>query len=323
MLRSQTNERFMRNTRYASAGVLVLLVLAACERSSPPSGPRSAAESNAANPTVTSPAGIEMVLVPAGEFMMGDANGEFDEQPARRVRVSGFLMDRQEVTQAAFQAMMGKNPAKSVGSNKPVERVSWVWAVQYCNMRSLREGLQPCYDPKTLQRDRAANGYRLPTEAEWEYACRAGTTTRWSFGDDPQKCGQHAWFKDNASNTTHEVRLKEPNAWGLYDMHGNVAEWCEDYYAEAYGAQETSDPQGPAAGDERVLRGGSWKTSDDVCRSSARFSQPPGLADVCFGYDAYGFRCVRNAPAADAAAGNSTGDPAADTPPHPSAGAKP
>ncbi len=163
-------------------------------------------------------------------------------------------------------------------------------------MRSQRDGLQPCYDLKSLVCDFAADGYRLPTEAEWEYACRAGTSTRWSFGDDANKLKDHAWYKPNAAKKTHPVKAKRPNPWGLYDMHGNVAEWCQDFYAEEYSDGDVvQDPRGPAGGEDRVLRGGSWAVDEDSCRSSARNFEAPGFADVCFGYEAYGFRCVRRA----------------------------
>jgi formylglycine-generating enzyme required for sulfatase activity len=234
-----------------------------------------------------------MVLIPAGEFAMGEERGEDDERPVRRVRIGAFYMDCTEVTQASYQDLMGKNPSKSVAADKPVERVSWVSAAQYCNMRSLREGLKPCYDAGTLTCDFQANGYRLPTEAEWEYACRAGTTSRWSCGDDPAELERCAWFKKNSEKSPHAVKQKQPNPWGLYDLHGNVAEWCQDYYAESYDAAQVADPAGPEAGEERVLRGGSWKTSEDRCRSAARFSETPAFADACFGTEEYGFRCVR------------------------------
>ena len=272
------------------------LLLGGCERRDL-DRPESAGAGSAVTPeTISTPLGVEMVLVPAGEFLMGDDRGDDDEKPAHRVRVSAFYMDTSEVTQASYGQLMGKNPAKFKRPDKPVERVGWHAAVRYSNARSLREGLTPCYDAQTLQCDFAADGYRLPTEAEWEYACRAGATTRYWFGNDPGKLAAHGWFKGNAAGTTNPVKRKKPNPWGLYDMHGNVAEWCNDFYGEGYGSQsEGEDPRGPTSGEERVLRGGSWKSTAEGCRSSARNSEAPGFADVCFGYEAYGFRCVRRA----------------------------
>jgi formylglycine-generating enzyme required for sulfatase activity len=264
-------------------------------------GCRKGAPAAAAAPvikTITTPGGIEMVIVPAGSFTMGNDNGDDDEKPAHRVTVSGFYMDRYEVTQKAYEALMGKNPAKFVDPDKPVERLSWSMAIKYCNLRSLKDGLQPCYDLQTTECNFAANGYRLPTEAEWEYACRAGTSGAYSFGQNPADLAARAWVESNANQTTHPVGKKQPNPWGLYDMYGNVAEWCNDRYGEKEYTQRAGDnPHGPAKGDERVLRGGSWRGGADRCRSSARASETPGLADVCFGYEAYGFRCVRAAPA--------------------------
>jgi len=277
-------------------------VLAGCAGS--PEPPQQAAGK------ITTPTGVEMALIPAGDFVMGDDGGDADERPAHKVRISACYIDTSEVMQAAYEAMMGKNPAKFIGPDRPVDRVSWYGAIQYSNMRSLREGLKPCYDLKTLACDFSADGYRLPTEAEWEYACRAGTHTRYSFGGDASGLAAHAWFKDNSGKATHPVRQKSANAWSLFDMHGNVAEWCNDFYAAGYGAGggasdagnhvndpqgPVADPRGPASGTQRVLRGGSWASTADACRSSARTGEAPGLADVCFGYEAYGFRCVRRA----------------------------
>ena len=244
---------------------------------------------------MTAKTGIEMVCIPAGQFTMGDASGEDDEKPAHTVRLSNFWIDTAEVTQQSFQALMGKNPSRWVGPDRPVDRVPWLMAIQYCNMRSAREGLKPCYDLATQKCNFAADGYRLPTEAEWEYACRAGTTTAWSFGDDAASLSRHAWFKTNAGKGSHPVREKAANPWGLHDMHGNVAEWCHDYYQDAYPAGEAVDPSGPPSADERVLRGGSWNTGGEACRSAARRAETPAFADACFGSDTYGFRCVRRA----------------------------
>lgn len=244
---------------------------------------------------VTTKTGIEMVLIPGGEFIMGDSRGEDDEKPAHKVKISAFYMDKYEVTQKAYEAMMGRNPAKFKGPDKPVERVSWFGAIQYCNMRSLREDLTPCYDLEGLECNYEADGYRLPTEAEWEYACRAGTGTRYCFGNAPGKLGRYAWFKENASKTSHPVGQKKPNPWNLYDMHGNVWEWCNDYYSENYYQKNgRENPHGPSTGEERVLRGGSWANGAESLRCWRRYSETPGFADVCFGYEAYGFRCVRS-----------------------------
>jgi formylglycine-generating enzyme required for sulfatase activity len=271
------------------------LLLAACGQGGKP--PRVENPPPAAPKTTTTKTGIEMALIPAGEFIMGDDRGDADEKPAHKVQISAFYMDTREVTQKAYESLMEKNPSKSKGPDKPVEQVDWYHAVLYCNMRSLKEGLKSCYDAKTLACDSAADGYRLPTEAEWEYACRAGTRGKYSGGDDPAKLRASAWFKANADQMTHPVGQKSPNPWGLFDMHGNVAEWCQDIYSEAYyGKAEGRDPRGPGAGDKRVLRGGSWRTSEDGCRSSARNSENARFADACFGSDAYGFRCVRRAP---------------------------
>ncbi len=285
----------------AAALVLAVLAVGGCGKKEKEAQPAAAA----AKPAAAKPAapeqsvtetGIPMMLIPAGHFAMGDSSGEEDERPAHTVRLDAFYMDKHEVTQEAYEALMGKNPSKSKASDKPVEQVSWYNAVRYCNARSLREGLQPCYEPETLECDFSANGYRLPTEAEWEYACRAGTDTDYSFGNDPADLGRYGWFEENSGDATHPVGQKQPNPWGLHDMHGNVAEWCHDAYDAAYyGAAPEENPRGPAAGEERVLRGGSWQSSENACRSSARYSDAPGFADVCFGYDAYGFRCVRAA----------------------------
>src|SRR5262245_31809515 len=208
-------------------------------------------------PAITTKGGIEMVHVPAGWFEMGHRRGKEDEQPAHRVWVDSFLMDRYEVTQAEWEKRKLPNPSHFKGPTLPVEQISWAQAALYCNERSRAEGLEPCYNEDNAECNFSANGYRLPTEAEWEYACRAGTDTDYSFGNEERGLGEFAWFADNSSRKTHPVGQKRPNPWGLYDMHGNVAEWCNDTYDKHYyGQSPEKNPRGPAEGDRYVLRGG-------------------------------------------------------------------
>lgn len=240
----------------------------------------------------------EMLPVPAGEFSMGDALGADDEKPVRKVKVAAFLMDRTEVTQKSYQALTGRNPSKFKGENDPVNLVSWFDAIRYCNLRSLRDGLKPCYDEKTATCNFEADGYRLPTEAEWEYACRAGTTTRYAFGNNASDLGKYAWTQENAGGRTHPVGTKAANPWGFVDLYGNVAEWCNDFYAaQAYVGDDAENPRGPAVGGECVVRGGSWGKTADACRSASRASETPRFADACFGAENYGFRTIRRIPA--------------------------
>lgn len=251
--------------------------------------------------------GVEMVALPGGEFLMGSVQGNADERPSHKVQVSGFLIDKFEVTHDLMAKVQLPNPSHWQDSpKKPLERVRWRDAKQYCNERSLLEGLQPCYNEKTMDWDcdYAANGYRLPTEAEWEYAARAGTEGPFDFGQ-PDKLRQYAWFAANADQKTHPVGQKQPNRWGLYDIYGNVSEWCEDIYSSSY-YQESPvvDPRGPANPGKdvkRVIRGGSWKSSPDASRSFARQGELTGDSDACFSTDYCGFRCVRRAPAAELA----------------------
>jgi formylglycine-generating enzyme required for sulfatase activity len=245
---------------------------------------------------VKTPSGADMVLLPAGTFVMGSDAGAEDARPAHKITLSSFCMDRHEVTQESYEDLMGVNPSKFEGDQRPVEQVRWTQAVKYCNARSRKEGLAPCYNETTWQCDFSAGGYRLPTEAEWEYACRAGATTAYAFGDDPQGLGAHAWFKGNAAKATHPVGGKRGNAWGLQDLHGNVAEWCHDFYApDYYKASPAQDPHGPATGQKRVMRGGSWASTAEKCTAWYRAADAQSLPDVCLGYDVYGFRCVRSA----------------------------
>ena len=216
--------------------------------------------------------GMKFKLIPAGTFTMGDASGEDDETPHEVTLTKPFKMGIHEVTQAQYEQVMGVNPSGFKGADNPVEMVSWDDAVEFC--RRLSE----------LPAEKAAgNVYRLPTEAEWEYACRAGTTTKYSFGDDESELGDYAWYGVNSDQKTHPVGSKKPNAWGLYDMHGNVFEWCQDRYGD-YPSGSVTDPTGPAVGSFRVSRGGSWLYSAGSCRSAYRGRDYPSDCSLNLGF---------------------------------------
>jgi formylglycine-generating enzyme required for sulfatase activity len=242
-----------------------------------------------------------MVRIPAGSFEMGSRHGRSEEGPVHKVWVDSFLMDRHEVTQAEYEKL-GKreafsNPSHFAGPDLPVEQVTWPQAARFCNARSRLEGLQPCYNEDNGECNFEANGYRLPTEAEWEYACRAGTDTDYSFGNEPRRLSEFGWFADNCAKRTHPVGQKKPNPWGLYDMHGNVAEWCNDVFDRGYyKASPDKNPHGPGDGKDYVLRGGSWKSAQDALQSCYRIGETAGFSDACLARDAIGFRCVRMAP---------------------------
>jgi len=271
-------------------------LLCSCQKIEPAAAPNPGR--NPGYEIVKTKTGAEMVRIPAGSFTMGSADGEPDEAPPHEVTVDAFWMDRTEVTQEQYGRLVLGNPSHFKGSDRPVEQVSWADAALYCNERSRSAGLEPCYDEETAKCNLQANGYRLPTEAEWEYACRAGAATPYAFGADAHQLGQHAWFADNANKKTQPVARKRPNAWGLYDMHGNVAEWCNDVYeAEYYRQSPPQNPPGPEDGEKYVLRGGAWNSRPPRCRAAARVGENPGFQDACFARDAIGFRCVRRADA--------------------------
>jgi len=232
-----------------------------------------------------------MVWINGGTFTMGSPAGErgrlANEGPQRQVTVSSFYMGKYPVTQSSYQEIMGRNPSAFKGQNQPVEQVSWFDAVEYCNKRSVNEGLTPVYtiNGSSVTWNREANGYRLPTEAEWEYACRAGTQTPYNSSSS---INDIAWYSSNSKGKTQPVGEKEPNSWGLYDMHGNVLEWCWDWLGR-YSAEAQTDPQGAASGTERVYRGGCWRFEANQVRSAYRYGNHPQLRAFIVG-----FRVVRN-----------------------------
>jgi formylglycine-generating enzyme len=276
-------------------GVIVILV-AGCAKVAPELSQGGGVESL---PAIQPQSGGELLLIPAGTFTMGDSAGRPDETP-HAVAVSAFYLDKFPVTQEIYEKVMGVNPSKRKDKRNPVERTQWTDAVRFCNKCSELEGLTPCYDLSTWQCNFDANGYRLPTEAEWEYACRAGSTTRYCCGDAETELVQYAWFKPESQGKTHPVGEKRPNHWGLCDVHGNIWQWCNDWYGENYYAESPKeDPRGPAAGKMRVLRGGAWDSTPDKCRSAYRHKEFPVYSDACFGADSYGFRRARKSVSAE------------------------
>ena len=246
--------------------------------------------------------GIEMVAIPAGSFEMGSPDQDEPDQRLHKVSVSAFLIDKYPVTQEVYEKSMGKNPSLWKGPRNPVDQIRWPDAAAFCNARSQAQGLQPAYDTNTWSCNFDADGYRLPTEAEYEYALRAGSTnTDYWFGNSPEDLKRYAWFKGNSPRGTHPVGEKPPNNWGLCDMVGNVWEWCNDWYQQDYYQHSPQrDPRGPATGQNRVVRGGCWNSKPDYCRAAYRYYEMPTYSDICFAKDLHGqigFRCVKKQPA--------------------------
>jgi formylglycine-generating enzyme required for sulfatase activity len=214
--------------------------------------------------TLTNSIGMKLALIPKGTFMMGSPESEdplaTSERPLHSVTISkDYYLGAYEVTQAQYERIMGKNPSRFKGVNNPVEKVSYVDAIAFCKKLS-----------ELPEEKSAGRVYRLPTEAEWEYTCRAGSTSRFGFGDSESQLGSYGWFNGNSNLTTHPVGEKLPNAWGLYDMHGNVWEWCSDWYGK-YPTGAVTDPVGPTRATDHVIRGGGLGNSAGGCRSAFRF----------------------------------------------------
>jgi formylglycine-generating enzyme required for sulfatase activity len=245
-----------------------------------------------------------MALIPPGSFLMGNttgnAEGLSDEEPVHQVTLTRpFLMSRTEVTQAQYETVMGNNPSSFIGDDLPVEGTTWYDAVAFCNRLSKLESRDTCYtgSGESIVCDFTAKGYRLPTEAEWEYACRGGEETDFYTGNMTQPeyspldpaLDRAGWYGGNSNGQYQPVGLKESNSFGLYDMHGNVMEWCWDRYA-GYASGPSTDPRGPDVGGSRVHRGSGWWTGASPCRSARRGSGAPDWISV---YKLSGFRIVR------------------------------
>ncbi len=259
----------------------------------------------------TNPMGMRFVRIEAGEFRMGSSPYQVNqlmnlypptktldwwngEQPQHFVRITRpFLLGVCEVTQGQYKTVTGKNPSHFTGSEAlPVEQVSWIDAATFCNRLSEQSGRKPYY---RIAGDEAAvaggTGYRLPAEAEWEYACRAGTSTLFPFGDDPRVAGDHTWYIDNSGKVTQPVGQKRANPWGLHDMMGNVWEWCDDWYDVAYyQSSPGTDPPGARRATKRVSRGGAWECFAGFCRPAFRGGWVPGTRDKVLGFRVAAFQ---------------------------------
>jgi formylglycine-generating enzyme required for sulfatase activity len=235
-------------------------------------------------PKIFNSIGMELVLIPKGKFTMGSPaseEGRYENETEHEVTISkDYYLGVTEVTQGQYEKVIGVNPSfwqkrvirKSDSSMYPVEQVTWEDAVEFCKELS-----------DLPEEKKAGRVYRLPTEAEWEYACRAGSKSAYSFGKSSKSLGDYAWFDENSNGQTHPVGQKKPNAWGLYDMLGCVWEWCSDWYDE-YPKGAVSDPTGPIKGSVRVYRGGSWRNVPAGCRSAGRRRTAPSLRGDHLGF---------------------------------------
>ena len=235
--------------------------------------------------------GGNFVRVEGGTFQMGSNNGRDNEKPAHTVTVKSFSLGKYPVTQKEWFEIMGTNPSNFKGDNLPVEQVIWLETIEYCNRRSVKEGLKPAYSGSgnNITCDWNANGYRLPTEAEWEYAAKGGNRDPMAYEySGSNSVDTVAWYESNSGRSTKPVGTKMPNSLGLYDMSGNVWEWCWDWYGSYVSGAQT-DPGGASSGSIRVWRGGGWITSAQYVRSASR-----GYGIPSDRHSHLGFRVVRN-----------------------------
>jgi sulfatase modifying factor 1 len=234
-----------------------------------------------------------MILVQGGPFLMGSKDGGSGERPAHQVALNNFYIGKFEVTQEEWCAIMGKNPSFWVGAKSPVESINWYEAVEYCNQRSRMEGLTPCYSGNgdSMICNFEADGYRLPTEAEWEYASRGGATSgnyKYSGSDNLDEVG---WYTKNSTFKNEPVGQKKANELGIHDMSGNLWEWCWDWYdREFYKKSPYQNPHGPSSGLRRVMRGGCTINSEEFVQTTYRGCSKPNYLSRSLG-----LRLVRNA----------------------------
>ncbi|HPR18655.1 MAG TPA: SUMF1/EgtB/PvdO family nonheme iron enzyme, partial [Candidatus Cloacimonadota bacterium] len=235
-----------------------------------------------------------MVLIEGSCFIMGDHynEGNSNELPLHYVTLSNFWISEHEITQSEYETVVGSNPSNFLGDNNPVERTTWFDAATYCNLRSQQEGYTPCYDLSDWSCDFTANGYRLPTEAEWEYVARGGSDWQddYKYSGTSDNLGDFAWYYNNSGSSSQSVCTKFPNQIYIFDMSGNVNEWCNDWYdSDYYSSSPTNDPNGPESGTYRVVRGGGWYSGDSDCRVAFRAHNLPATFS-----NKLGFRVVKS-----------------------------
>ena len=236
----------------------------------------------------------DLISINGGTYLMGSPETEMQretDEVQHEVIVSDFYIGRYEVTQKAYEEVIGENPSNFKGENLPVENVTWYEAIEYCNKLSKKDGLTPAYtiDGENVSWDRSANGYRLPTEAEWEFAAKGGASSKSFKYSGSNNLDDVAWHKGNSKGTPHTVGTKLPNELGVYDMSGNVWEWCWDWYnKDFYKLEKGDNPKGPEMGERRSVRGGSWDSQQNYVRPANRISTEPNKT-----HEFYGFRVVR------------------------------